>query len=127
MKSIYTIIIALLISLTAFSQVYLPKNTDFFLYKKKNIVGKEPEINGLRIQLLITTNRVEANKLKYQFDNNYPYITSYLVYDKPEFKLRVGNYRNKWEAYKDLVILKKDYKSAFFVPDMIKFPPLKKI
>ncbi len=81
---------------------------------------------GVRIQIYqssVRTAREEANKVMLQFLNDYGDIKAYVQYQDPGwYKVRVGNYRNQTEAYKDLMMIRKEYPSAYAVQDKIPFP-----
>lgn len=81
---------------------------------------------GVRIQIYqssVRTAREEANKVMLQFLNDYRDIKAYVQYQDPGwYKVRVGNYRNQTEAYKDLMMIRKEYPSAYAVQDKIPFP-----
>ena len=84
------------------------------LIKKKRAYNKEYGF-GFRIQLF---NGLEtrAKKIKSKFAIENPKIRTYLRYSKPEWKVRVGNYKTKLEADKALNIYKDSYPGAIVVP-----------
>ena len=112
----------LLVIMFSFLSVYTinsqNKNTDSkqikSLIKKKISYNKEFGF-GFRIQLF---NGLEtrAKKLKSKFSIENPEIRTYLRYSKPEWKVRVGNYKTKLEADKALNIFKENYPGAIIVP-----------
>ncbi|MGB0892187.1 MAG: SPOR domain-containing protein [Flavobacteriaceae bacterium] len=84
------------------------------LINKKRAYNKQFGF-GYRIQLF---NGLEtsAKKIKSKFSIENPTIKTYLRYYKPEWKVRIGNYKTKLEADKALNIFKKDYPGAIIVP-----------
>jgi hypothetical protein len=82
-------------------------------------------IMGVRIQIYqssVRTAREEANKIMLQFLNDYGDIKAYVQYQDPGwYKVRVGNYRSQTEAYKDLMMIRKQYPSAYAVQDKIAY------
>ena len=52
----------------------------------------------------------------------YEGIRNDVIYDDPNFKVYIGGYRSKSETLKLLNILKKDFRTAFIVYDIIDFP-----
>jgi len=75
---------------------------------------------GYRIQLFSGNSRWEAQKVKTDFLAKYTDQKSpYLIYQQPNFKIRVGNYRDRLEANKFLEIYKVNFPSAFIVKDEI--------
>ncbi len=85
-------------------------------------------INGYRIQIYgrsVRNARNEANETKAEFISLFPDIPSYLRFDPPNyFKVRVGNYRTKHDAYSDFKIIRKEFSGAYVVPDIISYPDL---
>jgi len=81
------------------------------------------KITGFRIQLFSGNSRWEAVKVKSDFLQKYKEeIPPHLVYQSPNFKIRVGDFRNRLEAQKNLELLKIDYPTAFIVKDDIEVP-----
>lgn len=85
---------------------------------------KVDKIDGYRIQITAfsgnnSRNRAEGEKVA--FKSNFPGISVYLTYTEPYFKLRVGNYYTRLEAYKDLKRIQLTYPNAYIVPDKIFF------
>jgi hypothetical protein len=82
-------------------------------------------IMGVRIQIYqssVRTAREEANKIMLQFLNDHGDMKAYVQYQDPGwYKVRVGNYRNQTEAYKDLMMIRKQYPSAYAVQDKIPY------
>lgn len=54
-----------------------------------------------------------------EFDLNFPLFPSYLSYEEPYFKIKVGNYRCRLSAYRDLRSLQLSYPNAYIVVDAI--------
>jgi hypothetical protein len=63
--------------------------------------------------------RKNANNMKSNFMKLFPDVASYVVYDDPNFKVVVGNFREKSEAVKFLMTMKEAFPSAFIVKDLI--------
>jgi hypothetical protein len=77
-------------------------------------------LKGYKVQIFSGQSRWEASKVKSEFISAYPKLpTPNLTYHAPNFKLRIGNYRNRFEAEKNLRILKEKFPSAFLVKDEI--------
>lgn len=80
---------------------------------------------GYRVQLFAGNSKWEAVKVKSDFLKKYDgEDTPHVIWQTPNFKVRVGDYRDRFEAQKYLVLYKVDYPSAFVVKDEIevKFP-----
>ena len=64
--------------------------------------------------------------MKSDFLAIYPEVPSYLLYQQPNFKIRVGNFRSKLEAYKFMRSLPSAFSNSFIVNDEIVIPELDK-
>ena len=85
---------------------------------------KVGEINGYRIQIAAysgVNSKSQAESVRNSFNNQFPYTKSYLIYTEPYFKVRVGNYYSRLQAYKDLLDIQLTYPSAYIVPDKISY------
>jgi len=73
------------------------------LTKKKAEINKKAAdarrpTKGYRIQVLNTTDRTKALAAKSQLLSNYPNQKTYLMYQAPYFKIRIGNFVEKRDA-----------------------------
>lgn len=91
-------------------------------------VNKQKDgLDGYRVQLFSgsgTTAREEANELRAEFMGNHPDVPAYLLYQTPNFKVRVGDFRTELEAIHLQRELAYQYPGGFVVRDEIKFPRL---
>lgn len=86
--------------------------------------NKISEINGYRIQILAVTgtnSRTTAETERSVFAGRYPETPSYLSYAEPYFRIRVGNFYSRLEAYKTLLEIQTFYPNAYIVPDKISY------
>ena len=81
-------------------------------------------IEGYRVQVAAGSNRNNVYKVKSDFYRQFPSIKQYLIYQAPNFKLRVGNYRTRLEAYRDLQKIIPSFNGAFIIRDEIKLSEL---
>jgi len=80
-------------------------------------------IDGHRVEIFSTTNDKQgALDKKVEFMSKYPDIDVYILFISPIFRVRVGDFRTKSEAYKLLKRIERDYNAAFVVKDNINFP-----
>lgn len=91
-------------------------------YKDVTYYGME----GFRIQIYGSSNRnarEESNKARAEFMNKFPDVVSYTKFDYPGyFKIRVGDFRTRSEAFKLFYAISKQFPDAFLVRDVINFP-----
>lgn len=79
---------------------------------------------GYRLQVLNTRSRDEAFKLKADFLQLFPSQQTYVLYQSPYFKVRVGNFRQRSEAASFKNKLAKLYpQNAYIVEDIIEYTP----
>lgn len=76
------------------------------------------EMHGYRIQIY-SGNNVGAQQSRVNFMAAYPMIDVYTMYDRPLFKVRVGNYISQKEAEKFCKELKIQFPSSFVVPETV--------
>lgn len=79
---------------------------------------------GFRIQVISTSNRDEAIKTKTDLLTNFPDQKSYLVFQSPSFKVRIGNFLKREDAEnfrKQLVDLYPQ--GGYIVEDAIEYTP----
>ena len=89
---------------------------DSLMIKQIEINKQKDGVSGFRIQIKNTTTQKDANALRARFSRDFPELKSYLRYNAPYYKIRIGDYLTKLEAQKDLIEIKKKYKGAYPVP-----------
>ena len=85
------------------------------------------KIRGYRIQIYFGGERRQASRVKARFLKQYPEREAYTLYQRPSFKVRVGNFRNKLEAQKLYHQLDQRFQTVFIVPTRIEYPELPQI
>lgn len=129
--------ILLTFNYSAFAQVVTTSNPDSSIIITKDarfdeLVRKQKEqgllnqsMHGYRIQIYFGGVRQKASEVKLDFNSRYPDIQAYLSYQQPNFKVRIGDYRSRYEAQKFLKEIEGLYPTSFIVPDEVRLPPLK--
>ncbi|MFM9008490.1 MAG: SPOR domain-containing protein [Bacteroidota bacterium] len=79
---------------------------------------------GFRIQVFFGPERVKAQETKTQLSALYPENQAYLVYQQPNFKVRLGDFKTRLEASRFLQEVQGSYPGAFIVPDEVRLPEL---
>src|SRR5690349_5725228 len=54
-------------------------------------------VQGFRILIISTNDRTKANDAKLKVYNNFPELKAYMMYQSPNYKLKVGNFKNQKE------------------------------
>jgi hypothetical protein len=100
---------------------------DSLLMRHIRVNEAKDAFEGYRLQLFSgsgTTARMDANALRIEFIERYPNVPAYLIYQAPNFKVRVGDLRTELEAIRLQRDLAYRYPGAFVIRDDIKFPIL---
>lgn len=102
----------------------LDKMLDWHIEKNKNREGME----GFRVEIFFSSSpdaKEKALETKADFLSEYPEFPVHIKFIAPNFRVRVGDFRTKNEAWKLYKEIKRNYPTAFVVPDIINFPQLK--
>ncbi len=86
--------------------------------------AKKGKMKGYRVQIHFGSEKAKALDVKSKFTSQNHKEDAYLDYQQPYFKIRVGNFRTKLEAYKLLQEISGDFPGAFIVSDDIELPPI---
>lgn len=140
MKQLVILFSGLLISgMAAAQDNTLTSNTDGGVKVVKDsrldlLVKKQIYINtlairnqpGFRVQLISTNKRNEANDIKAKVMQMYPDYRTYLDYQPPYFKVRIGDFKSREEATDLREKLSNDFPGGIFVvPAIINVSPEK--
>jgi len=108
------------------AQTYSLKTQDSLVHVLVNrhiaINQAKKTMPGFRIQIYFGSDRTKANEVKSDFLQLFPNKGSYLVYQQPNFKIRVGDFKTRLEAMKFLKEIQSLYSAAFIVKDDVKLP-----
>ena len=90
---------------------------------KKATIARTP-VKGYRLQIINSTDRIEALDAKSKMLSLYPQHKLYLLYQAPYFKLRMGNFKE----YAEATALKKEINDLFpkgitIIPSNIEYKP----
>jgi hypothetical protein len=88
---------------------------------------EHPGMEGFRIQIFFdsgNSSKQAAMNVKRNFENRFPDIETYISFEEPNYKIRVGNFRTKLDAEGCLKKIAAQYPNAFVVPDFIEFPKI---
>jgi hypothetical protein len=88
---------------------------------------KSPRIEGYRVQVYSGSGneaRQQANDIRRQLIASNPEMPTHLVYQPPNFKVRIGDCRSEFEAIRLKRELAFHYPQGFVVRDIIELPRL---
>ena len=74
---------------------------------------KDPKTNNLYKIQVYSGRRSGAESAMVEFKNKFSDWPARMEYDTPYYKIQVGNFRNRLEADKALLKIKKEYPNAF--------------
>ena len=103
-----------------------PRITDL-LIRHNQINQKRNGTEGFRLEIFFSSEnkaREQAVRVKNEFNLVFPEIAGYVLFQTPNFKVRIGDFRNKSEALKTKAYIASKYPNAFIVKDNIRFPEL---
>lgn len=87
---------------------------------KDSTVVQEEMVQGFRIQIFSSSNVDEANVVKNTVAEKFLADSVYVVYDPPVYKVRVGDFTNRYEANQRLPeFVDKGYCDAWIVSDQV--------
>jgi hypothetical protein len=87
---------------------------------KDSLVVEEEVVQGFRIQVFSSSGVDEATLMKDILTDKFIGDSVYVVYDAPVYKVRVGDFLNRYEANQRLPeFTEKGYRDAWIVPDRI--------
>ncbi len=75
---------------------------------------------GYRVQVYFGNKRIKADDAKAEFLKKYPDEDVYLIYQQPNYKVRVGDFKSRLDAYKFYRKIHPDFGATFIVRDDIK-------
>lgn len=93
------------------------------MHREEN--SRRKGIEGFRIQIYSGSgdnSKQEAYKIKASFLSFHPNVEVYIVFQAPEFKVRVGNFRDRSEALALKAKIQNQFPNPFIVEDFISFP-----
>ena len=119
MKLITTLFLTLFISFQINAQVSISEDGAVRqLFDRYVANNKSSElVTGYRIQLIATTDRMKMEAEMERFVETYPQMSVDWIHSKPYYKLRVGAYATKLEAFPALYTIKKDFPGAYLAKD----------
>lgn len=92
--------------------------------KKAVMLERSTNTPGYRIQVINTNNRDEANTVKAEMLRRFPDQKVYLLYQAPNFRVRIGNFLTQKEGSSLQKMIAKLYpqRGIYFVADRIEVP-----
>jgi len=98
---------------------------DILVAKHIQINQNKGGIEGFRIQIFSDSGNNSKNQAQAtsdEFITKFPNINAYLSFKSPNYRVRVGDFRNRLDAQKFLLEITSDYPNAFIISDKINLP-----
>ena len=78
------------------------------------------DVEGFRIQIFSELSENRARGAQSKFNSLFPEVSSYLSYEQPEWKVQVGNFKEKLDAYRILEKVRMEFPGALILKTKIK-------
>jgi hypothetical protein len=95
------------------------------LFSKKHetglhgIRGSIHSARGFRVQIYNGASRAEAQARKVDFIRRFPNVRSYMSYIAPSYRVKVGDFKTRADAYKLYQQINSLYTPCMVVPDIV--------
>jgi len=127
MRSIFTFLFFLVaIGSNAQGDINIIKDAriDALVRKQGMVVppATSPQLNGYRVQLFFDSNRKAVDDARSKFISAYPKVDSYVIYNAPNYFLKVGDFRTLIEAERIKNNLSREFPTSFIVKELINLP-----
>jgi len=129
--ALHTAVLALLLCTfgTATAQTRIIGDVDATRMVERHVElnSRVKTIPGFRVQIASFSGinaKTSAFNLRDQFMTDYPEVQSYIVFDEPNFKVKVGDFRTRLEAYAFLQEIKEVYKGYIIRDNIYPEPPI---
>ncbi|MFZ4414800.1 MAG: SPOR domain-containing protein, partial [Bacteroidales bacterium] len=130
MKKTYFILLAMVFAISVKTFAQNTGKLDIIQDEKINeLLSKHLKINevintipGFRINVFFQSgnnSKTGAIQCKAAFTEKYPDIEAYVVYEEPNFKVKIGDFRTRMEARGFVQQIKMDFPDAFVIKDQI--------
>ncbi len=86
---------------------------------KKTVTGSIFTSKGFRVVIYNGADRAKALEAKNAFSRAFPGVPSYMSYNVPSYKIKVGNFEDRGEAGKFMRRVSGAFPSCFIVPDIV--------
>ena len=128
MKNIITIYLVGISTLSSFAQknikIIKDDKIDILVREQSNIIppATVPQITGYRIQLFFDSDKKMVDNARIKFISSFPKVETYVIYNAPNYFLKVGNFRTHLEAEKVKISVDKDFPTNYIIKELINLP-----
>ncbi|MGI4021777.1 MAG: SPOR domain-containing protein [Janthinobacterium lividum] len=94
------------------------------LLTTKSSSGRIGSSFGYRVQFFTSSNRNEIYAKQAEFNQMYPEMRTYIIYQEPNYKIKAGDFRTRLEAQKLMRDLRPQFSTLFLISEKINSPKL---
>ena len=107
-------------------EVIADPRLDILLKKQSMVVppATGPMIDGYRIQLIFDSDRKVVDNARGKFIGQFPEVDTYIQYNAPNYVLKVGDFRQHYEAEKIKDQFGNEFPTSFIIKEKINLPRL---
>jgi hypothetical protein len=135
MNKFFIVLIIIVFGISAKLYAQTPGKTELIQDEKVDeLIKKHIKVNevantipGFRINIFFQSgnnSKAGAMQCKSNFNAKYPNVEAYVVYEEPNFKVKIGDFRTRMEARGFIQQIKTDFPDAFVIKDQINFPKI---
>jgi len=127
MKSLYFLCFCLISSTIVSQNTLINKKSDSridSLVSKQILINSlKKGVDGFRVQIHHnqSQSREESQKVRARFSQDFPHLKTYLKFKSPYYKIQVGDFITKIEAYKVQKEISRKYRGTYIVPSVVNF------
>jgi hypothetical protein len=95
------------------------------LVKKQGSINpgaNSPQISGFRVQLMFDPDKKTIDDARSRFTATYPNVDTYVMFNAPNFFLKVGDFRTQLEAEKLKDKVNSDFPTCFIIKEQVNLP-----
>lgn len=127
MKFLYFLCFCLISSTIVSQNTLINKKSDSridSLVSKQILINSlKKGVDGFRVQIHHnqSQSREESQKVRARFSQDFPHLKTYLKFKSPYYKIQVGDFITKIEAYKVQKEISRKYRGTYIVPSVVNF------
>lgn len=108
-----------------FLNIVVNTEVDVLIRKNRFVQQNKKRMDGWRIQIIQATDKSRVLSMRSDVSDEFPEYETYLDYKQPYFKLRIGNFIDRFEAYKAHKEVSSKFNRAFLVRERIPMTKIK--
>ena len=102
-----------------FLNIIINSEVDALVAKNRYVQQNKNALDGWRIQIIQATDKRKVLQMRSRVKSAFPEYEDYLDYAQPYFKLRIGNFTDRYQAEKAHKEVSQQFSRAFLVNEQI--------